>query len=75
MILPDRDFGTAEEDVLSGSGFGVFFLDLNLAYHAGMLDNLGDIGLVFSTDFSCDSLHEVYVSSIHPVLPENSNGS
>ena len=73
MILPDGNFGTAEENVLPSSRLCVLLLDLNLANHAGMLNDLGDVCLVLSSDFTGNSLHQVDVTSVHPVLPEDSN--
>ncbi len=75
MVLPDGDLRTTEENVLSSSGLGILLLDLDFANVGRMLNDLGDVGLVLSTDLSCDSLGEVNVSSVHPVLPENTNGT
>ncbi len=75
MILPDRVFWTAEENVLSGSRLRVFFLDLYLAHHAGMLYDFRDVRLMLAPYLTSNALQQVNVASIHPVLPEYSDGS
>lgn len=40
MVLPNRNFWTAEEDVLTGSCLGVLLLDLDLNDVAGVLHDL-----------------------------------
>jgi hypothetical protein len=73
MVLPDRDLGAAEEDVLTGACCGVFFLDLDFANVTGVVDDLGDVGLVASAHFTRNALGKVGKSTIHPVLPEDTN--
>jgi hypothetical protein len=89
MVLPDRDFRATHENVLftlvlshlqvvtiaylTSTGVGVLLLDLNLANVAGMLNDLGDVRLVASTDLTRNTLTEVGESTVHPVLPENTN--
>lgn len=75
MILPDRYFGTAEEDVLTSSSLGVFFLDLDLAHITGMLDDFADEGLMSASHFAEDALDEIYESAVHPPLVENASTS
>ena len=74
MVLPNGDFGAAEENILSCAGFGVFLLDLNLEHVAGVLDDFRDVSLVLPTHFTCYSFHQVDVAAIHPVLPEDADG-
>lgn len=73
MVLPDGDLRAAQEDVLSSTGLGVLLLDLNFANVAGVLDDLGDIRLVSSSYFTGNSLGQVRKSTIHPVLPEDTD--
>ncbi len=75
MILPDGNLRATEENVLTSSRLGIFLLDLNFAHVAGMLNHLGDVRLVLSSDLSCDSFGQVDISTIHPVLPEYTNGT
>lgn len=73
MVLPDGDLRAAQEDVLSSAGLSVLLLDLNFANVAGMLDDLGDVRLVSSSYFTGDALGEVRKSTVHPVLPEDTD--
>jgi hypothetical protein len=89
VVLPDGYFRATHENVLftlvlflctshsftylTSTGIGVLLLDLNLANVAGMLNDLGDVRLVASTDFTRNALTEVGESTVHPVLPENTN--
>lgn len=75
MILIEGHLGAAEENVLSCTSLGILLLDLNLTDVTGMLNNLGNVGLVLSSNLSRNSLHQINVTSIHPVLPEDSNGT
>ena len=40
VVLPDRDFGTAQEDVLACTSLAVLLLDLDFDHVAGVLDDL-----------------------------------
>lgn len=51
----------------------MLLLDLNLADVAGMLNDLGNVGLVSATNFTSDALAEVGKSTVHPVLPEHTD--
>lgn len=89
VVLPDGDFGAAQKDVLdllaennkarlditylSSTGRGVLFLDLDLTHVAGMLNDLGNVRLVSSPNLTRDTLSEVRESTIHPVLPEDTD--
>lgn len=74
MVLPERDFRTAEEDVLACTGLGVLFLDLDLTNVAGMLHDFGDVCLVLAADFTGNTLGQVNEATVHPVLPEDTYG-
>ena len=71
MVLPDGDLGTAQEDVLTRSGLGLLLVHLDLDDIAGVLNDLGDEGLVATSDLTQNSLHEICKASVHPVLPED----
>lgn len=73
VVLPDRDLRTAEEDVLTSSRLGVLLFYLNFADHTRVLDDLGDVCLVLPPNLSSNSFHQIDVSTVHPVLPENAN--
>ena len=73
MVLPDADLRAAEEDVLTRARCGVFFLDLDLADVAGVVDDFGNIRFVSSTHLTRDTLGKVCKSAIHPVLPEDAD--
>ena len=73
MVLPDRDLWAAEEDVLTGPCCSVFLLDLDLADIAGVVNNLRDVGFVASAHFTRNALSKVGESTIHPVLPEDTD--
>ncbi len=75
MVLPDGNLGAAQENVLTSSGRGVLLLDLDLADVAGMLNDLGNVGFVSSTDLTSDTLGQVGESTPHPVLPEDTDTS
>ena len=51
----------------------MFLLDLHFHNVAGMLDNLGNKGLVPSSDLTRDPLGKIREAAIHPVLPENTD--
>jgi hypothetical protein len=51
----------------------VLLLDLDLANVAGMLNNLRDVRLVSSSNLAGDTLSQVRESTVHPVLPEDTN--
>lgn len=74
MILPQAHLGAAEEDVLSCPGLRMLLLNLDLADVARVLDNLGDVRLMSPTNLASNSLCEIDVSAVHPVLPEDSDG-
>lgn len=57
---------------LASSGFGVLLLDLYLHHIARVLNDLGDIRLVSSANFSQDPLNEVNDPAVNPILPEDS---
>lgn len=46
MILVVRNLGTADEDVLTRSNIGVFFLDLHFQYFGRMLNDLRNVRYV-----------------------------
>jgi hypothetical protein len=58
---------------LTSAGLGVLLLDLDFADVARMLDDLGNVRLVSSANFACNALAEVSESTVHPVLPENTD--
>jgi hypothetical protein len=58
---------------LSSPRLRVLLLDLDFAHIAGMLNDLGNVRLVPSTDLARDALSQVCESTIHPVLPEDTN--
>lgn len=74
VVLPQRDSGTAEENVLSSPGLGVLLLDLDLANIAGVLNNLGNVRLVASTNLTSNTLSQVDETAVHPVLPKHTDG-
>lgn len=51
----------------------MFFLDLHFHHIAWVLDDLGDIRLVSSSDLAGNPLSQIRKSSIHPVLPEDTD--
>jgi hypothetical protein len=51
----------------------VLLLDLDLADVAGVVDDLGDICLVATADLTGNSLSQVRESTVHPVLPEDTD--
>lgn len=51
----------------------MLLLDLNFADVAGVLNDLGDVSFVTSTNFSGDAFGQIAETSIHPVLPEHTN--
>jgi hypothetical protein len=51
----------------------VLLLDLDLADVAGVVDDLGDVCLVASAHLTGNSLGQVCKSTVHPVLPEDTN--
>lgn len=59
MILPDRDFRTAEENILSSFCDCVILFDLDFDNVAGMFNYFADICLMFSTNFPHGSLAEI----------------
>lgn len=71
MVLPDRDLGAAEEDVLPWPHFGPFLVNLNFNHVAWMLYDLRHERLVSSSDLSKNALEEVHKAAIHPVFPED----
>lgn len=56
---------------LAGPGFSVLFLDLYLNHLAWVLNDLGNVSLVPSTDFPKYSFYQVNESAVHPELPED----
>jgi hypothetical protein len=58
---------------LSGASDGVLLLDLDLADVAGVVDDLGDVCLVATADLTGNSLCQVRESTVHPVLPEDTD--
>lgn len=73
VVLPDGHLGAVEENVLAGPGLGVLLLDLDLAHIARVLNDLGDVSLVASAHLTGDTLREVHESTVHPVLPKDTN--
>jgi hypothetical protein len=51
----------------------MLFLDLDFADVARVLDDLGNVRLVSATNFASDTLSQVRESTVHPVLPENTD--
>lgn len=51
----------------------MLLLDLDLADVAGMLDNFGDVSLVTSAHLTGDTLCKIDKSTVHPVLPKDTN--
>lgn len=51
----------------------MFLLDLNLTDVAWMLNDLGNVRLVCASDLTSDSLRKISESTVHPVLPENTD--
>jgi hypothetical protein len=51
----------------------MLLLDLNLADVAGMLNDLGNVGLVPSSNFTSNALAKVRKSTVHPVFPEDTD--
>jgi hypothetical protein len=58
---------------LTSLRLGVLLLDLHLTDIARMLNDLGDVRLVASTNLTRDTLAQIRKSSVHPVLPENTD--
>lgn len=56
MPLEVRNFGTVDEDVLSGLRGSVVLLDLDLDDVRRVLDDFRDVGTVAGTDFTKDTL-------------------
>ena len=56
---------------LASSRLGFLFLDLNFNYFTRMLNDFGDVGLVLPANLSRYPFYQVYESSVHPILPEN----
>ena len=73
VVLPDGDFGAAQEDVLTGARVRVLLLDLDLDDVRGVLDNLADEGLVLSAHLTPPAFAEVEDSAKHPELPEHAD--
>lgn len=51
----------------------MFFLDLNFANVARVLNNLGNVRFVSATNFTCNALSQIGEPPIHPILPEYTN--
>jgi hypothetical protein len=51
----------------------VLLLDLDFADIARVLDDLGNVRLVSATNFTSDALSQVRKSTVHPVLPKNTD--
>ena len=60
---------------LSSSGFGLFLLDLDLHHITGVLNDLGNEGLVTPANFSRHPFGQVDKTTIHPVLPEDADST
>ena len=89
MILPQRNLWAAQKDVLLSSAtlkvyrqarsylaslcFRMLFLDLNFADIAGMLNDLGNVCLVSSSNLTGNTLTQVGKSPVHPIFPEDAN--
>lgn len=74
VVLPERDGGAAEEDVLARPGLGVLLFDLDLADLARVLDDLGDVRLVAAAELAGHALGEIAEAAVHPKLPKDANG-
>lgn len=51
----------------------MLFLDLHFANVARVLNDLGNVRLVSSPNFTSDTFSQVRKSTVHPVLPENTD--
>jgi len=71
--LPERDFGAAEEDVLSSQSTAVILLNLNLDDLGRVENDSGDDSLLLGTPFTSDTLQQVNKATRNPVLPERGN--
>lgn len=58
---------------LSSASLGVLLLDLNFADVAWMLNDLGNVRLVSSSNLTRDTFSKIRKSTIHPVLPEDTD--
>lgn len=61
------DFGTAEEDVLTGLSGCFFFFDLEFEDVGGVLDDFGDVGAVAGADFAEDTFDDPDDTADEPV--------
>lgn len=68
--LPERDLGTAEENVLSSQGTAVVLLDLDLDDLGGVEDDSRDDRLLLGTPFTGETFQQVNKAAGNPVLPE-----
>jgi hypothetical protein len=74
LFMLATDFSSrARPTHLSSTGLGVLLLDLNFADVARMLNDLGNVRLVSSSDLTRDALGQVRESTVHPVLPEDTD--
>lgn len=66
MPLPVGDLRAGEEDVLPGTRFGLFLLDLNFHDLGRVLNDLGNVGDVPRTDFTEDTLKDEHNPTCQP---------
>jgi len=65
--------GAWEHAYLTRTSLSVLLLDLNFADIAGMLNDFRYVCLVSSSNFAGNALAKVRESTIHPVLPEDTD--
>jgi hypothetical protein len=66
--LEVRDLRTADEDVLSCTGFSLFLLDLKLHDVRRVLNDFGNIGVVAGADFTEDTLKDPNDTTDKPIF-------
>lgn len=74
MPLKVGDLWAVEEDVLAGTGCGLFLFDLYFHDLGGVLDDLGDVCPVPGTDLAEDALIDEDDAANEPVAPKDANG-
>lgn len=67
MPLEIRNFGAADEDVLSSLSCCPLLLDLNLHHVRRVLDHLGDVSPMTRTNFTKDALPDPDDAANEPV--------
>lgn len=74
ITLAEAKTEKRQRNYLSSLRLGVLLLDLDFADIAGVLNNLGNVCLVLPAHFTCYSLGQVEETTVHPILPENTDG-